>query len=113
MAHSQALEDTAATLLGTLATYISYIQSMKQAEKEGTTPPTGPTGDVIVRGMQIHRVVKRGMQQHGDEYEQNDMSNFEREPLRYQDFMVHILAAVASREPEFAQELHQLAEKQG
>jgi hypothetical protein len=111
MAHSQALEDTAATLLSTLTAYISYIQSMKQAEKEGEQPETGPTGDVIVRGMQIHRVVKRGIQQHGDQYEQNDLSNFEREPLRYQDFMVHILAAVASRVPEFAQELQQLAQK--
>ncbi len=111
MADSTSLTATIEGLVDTLNVYVAYKVGMKQAANQGTPAPPRPEDRLLRQGSQVHEAIKKGVDQYGDQYEQTDLANYEKEPDRYKDFLVHMLYAIANRSPDFSQELRALAQQ--
>jgi hypothetical protein len=96
-------------LVGLYTAYTTYKVGMAQAEAKGEpTPAKSPEAD---RGEQVAQVVEMGIQQYGDKREKRALQDFQDDPEWYQNNMQRALAAVAKREPTFAQQLQRVAEQ--
>lgn len=104
MADQAAIQKATAQVVDMLVTYLTRHSQPEQAAT------SAPSQDAVQHGARIQQVVRAGVEQHGDEYERNDLANFEREPQRYREFIVHMVSSIATRSPAFAQQLQMLAQ---
>jgi GTP cyclohydrolase I len=92
-----------------LTTHLTYQDSVQQAQQANTPPPAAPDPALVQHAEQIRQVLRDSLQQYGDEYERADLANYEQAPQRYHEFMIHMVSGIATRRPEFGQQLRQLA----
>jgi hypothetical protein len=98
-----------AQLISALTTYLTYQDGVQQAQNTGAPPPPEPDPSIMRQAPQTLQMLRDSLQQDGDEYERADMTNYEKAPQRYHEFMIHMVSGIATRRPEFAEQLRQLA----
>jgi GTP cyclohydrolase I len=98
-----------AQLISALTTYLTYQDAVQQARQNNTSPPPAPDAAIVQQAEQIRQTLHDSLQQHGDEYERADLANYEQAPQRYHEFMIHMVSGIATRRPDFAAQLRQLA----
>lgn len=96
-------------LVSTFAAYTTYKTAVGKAEQEQTPPPPQP--DDAAKGAAVASVIETAIAQHGTADEQADLANFQRNPQRYAGAFASVLADIAARSPEVAQQLQVLTQQ--
>jgi hypothetical protein len=94
------------TLMGK---WLNYDIEKRKLEQAGESAPQ--PDEEVRKGKQVAEVVEAGMKEHGDKREQRALEDFQDDPEWYQDNLQRALAAVAERNPTFAQQLQDVAKQ--
>lgn len=104
------VEPISATLITAIVgLYTAYTQ-FKAAQ--GATPTATQPADAT-QGAQVAPVIETGIQQYGGEDDHADLTNFQRNPARYQAQLITALTQLANSNPAFAAELRRIAGETG
>lgn len=107
------MDPAAATILSSaitgvvsaVAAYMQYRVGMQQAEHKTEALPEKPNEQTLQQGEQALAVVQEAVANHGTKDEQIDLTNFERNPQRYEKQLAQVLGDIAAREPAFAERI--------
>lgn len=100
-------------LVSLASAVMNYKVSMKTAEQQAQRSDAKPDDDTLQKGEQTLTIVKAGIQDHGDDEEQLVLANFERRPTLYGEALRHALTDIATRVPDFRDQLQRLAQDTG
>lgn len=103
----QILQAAIANVLSALGVFVTYKIGMKQAKENGTSPPVLDAKQIDV-GEKALAVVEPAMQQYATPDERLAYTGFQQNPSMFRPALEQALIALASRTPEFADELRRI-----